>query len=217
MSGCTQLSADNSLEDAASLTTKWENFKSSPRSIIISFQGHLLCFVHHWNREENYKSLPASRFEATLSPVVRFLGAEGKRSLWVWIQLHTTSGPRLAPGAAQYDQVQTQAFSSHMNYMYLPCSLHILQVSHKVSCTSAGETSSFSCKTCPSEKHVKGISGSRPKETAVRTTVNFQKFRSDQRLKGLSIAQSIFAYCSASIITLLVLLQADTASCQEKE
>ena len=136
----------------------------------------------------------------------------------VWIPLHAKSDPRLAPGAAQYNQVQAQAFSNRINYIYLPFSLHIFQVSQKVHCTTAGKKSSSSCeRTSPSEQRVKGISGSSPKETAVNTTVNFQKFRSDQCLKALSTPQSIFSYCSASIIILLVLPQADTASCQEKE
>lgn len=117
--------------------------------------------------------------------MVRLVGAGDRRFLCVWIPLPAKNGPRLAPGAAQYNRVQAQAFSNHINYIYLPFSLHICQVSQKVSCTTAGKTSSSSCeRTSPFEEHVKGISGSGPKETAVNTSVNFQKFRSEQCLKA---------------------------------
>lgn len=130
----------------------------------------------------------------------------------------TQSGPRLAPGAAQYNQAQAPAFSNHINFIYLPFSLHIFQVSQKGSCTIAEKTSSPSYeRKSPFEEHMKGMSGSGPKATALNTTVNFQKFRSEQCLKALSTPQSIFSYCSASVIILLVLPRADAASCQEKE
>lgn len=52
----------------------------------------LLCFLHHWNRQENYKSFTASRFEATLSLVVRLVGAEVMCFLCIWIPLHEKVG-----------------------------------------------------------------------------------------------------------------------------